>query len=182
MPEHQKEIEVRVRDEVNDAIGEAVQTELKPVVREAITEDVLRAVQDLVGLTPAVVAAITEDLASEDSTIRQRAYSLVAKYTIGHPAIVRAEDQHAGQQLVVIQGLPRPEERAPLTAEGSPPMEPAKDVIELAEGAAIETKICDKCGNDKPLEEFVAASDRCTTCFQEQQRRAQEMIASGPDD
>lgn len=173
MPEHQKELEVRVRDEVNDAIGDAVSEELKPVVREAITEDVLRAVQELVGLTPTVVAAIREDLASDDATIRQRAYSLVAKYTIGHPAIVRPEDDGGGQQLVVNLGLPRPEPEVRTTR-----IEP--EVLDVPEDAAIETKECDKCRADKPVEQFVAGSDRCRECFDQQQAEARKMI-SGDD-
>lgn len=168
MPEHQKVLEERVRDEVNDAIGETVQKELEPVVREAITEDVLRAVEDLVALTPDVVAAIKEDLTGDDPVLRQRAYSLIAKYTIGHPAILRPEDAEQGQQLVVNFGMPRPDS---IEAEVQEP-----EATDIADDAIEEVKPCDRCGVDKPLAEFVVGSDRCKECYSEQRHQAAELI------
>src|SRR5688572_22829120 len=109
MPEHQKDVAGRVRTEIPDVAHDVIEQELRPVVRESITEETLRAIQTMVGLTPAAVAALADDLASEDSTVRQRAYKLVLQYTVGHPAIVKAEDETAGQKLEVHFDLPRPE-------------------------------------------------------------------------
>jgi hypothetical protein len=114
--------------------------------------------------------AIEEDLQSEDATIRQRAYSLCMKYTVGHPAVVRPEDANAGQQLVVNFQLPRPgvDERG----------DPRDGQADIADGEASEVVSCDACGTDKPLNEMVSGSTRCQECFD---KRAAEVKALFPD-
>lgn len=147
-----QEISAIVRREAPDVITRVMKTELAPIVREALTEDVLRSINQLVGLTPRAVQALSEDLDSPDTTLRQRAYTLLVKYTIGHPALVKADATEAGGQMVVNFNLPRPEEQpAPVDAE-----EPVEE----------ELAACDMCGAEKPLSEFVAGSTRCTECFE----------------
>jgi hypothetical protein len=157
-----------VRGEAPEIAHRVVQEELRPIVREALTEDVLRSLQRMVGLTPLMVDAIEEDLASEDATIRQRAYSLVMKYTVGHPAVVRPEESNAGQQLVVNFQLPRPGEAA---VPGSIRDEPV-------DAESTELVPCDACGEDKLASEFVSGSTRCQECFD---KRAAEVKALYPD-
>ena len=164
LPEHQKEIAARVRGQMSDVAHDVIETELRPVVREAITEETLRAIQQMVGLTPLAVEAIQEDLASDDPVLRQRAYSLVMKYTVGHGAIVTPESDDKTRPLQVNFNLPRPEEEQPATAE--------------VEAEAVETKVCDLCGADKPVIEFVAASDRCKSCHRAQSERAASLLDS----
>lgn len=151
-----------VRQEAPDMAREIVAEELAPVVREAITEDTIRALKQLVGLTPTIVEKLAEDIESDDPTIRQKAYTLAAKYTFGHPAIVRPPEETDGQTLNVNFQLPRP----------------GDDVVEAdaaVELEASEILQCDKCGEDKPLIQFVAGSHRCIACFEEQQKLAQEL-------
>lgn len=171
LPDHLKQLSAGARNEVEDVLHEVAQEELRPVVRDAITEDVLRAIQDLVGLTPKVVAAITEDLTGDDPTLRQRAYTLIAKYTLGHPAIVRPPEEATGQ-LVVNVGLPRPSD----AGSGSAP---------AIEGTAAEisddTRECDVCHTDKPVNEFVAGSNRCQQCHDEFQAAVRAKL-DGEDD
>jgi len=125
--------------------------ELTPIVREAINEDVLRAIEGMVGLTPAAVAALEEDLASEDSTIRQRAYSLVIKYTVGHPALVK-DDITKNQQMTVNFNLPRPNQ----------------EDIDAATVPEDDLRLCDMCREPKRWpDEFEAYSTRCTACHEE---------------
>src|ERR1700749_2407424 len=81
-----------IRDRLKDSAHEAIKENLAPVIREALTEETLKAVQRLISLTPAAVAAIEEDLAGDDPVLRQRAYTLLVKYTVGHPAIVKPDD------------------------------------------------------------------------------------------
>ena len=138
--------------------------ELRPVVREAITEDVLRGIQRLIQLTPDVVAKLEEDLHSDDATVRQRAYTLITKYTLGHPALVRPEDEEGGKELTVHFAMPRPEEPEPIDA-------PA---VELEAGP---TTVCDMCGDEKPDEEFVAGSSRCRSCYESAQEAAKKFMA-----
>lgn len=139
-----------VRTEATDVVSRVLKDQLQPIVREALTEDVLRAISDLVGLTPRAVQAMTEDLESDNEILRQRAYTLLIKYTVGHPAIVKAEDAAAGQQMVVNFNLPRPDDLVDNTA-----------VIADSE----ELRLCDMCETEKPTSEFVAESPRCQACF-----------------
>lgn len=164
MPEHQKVIEEVVRGERDDVAERVVKEELRPVVREAITEDTLRAIQDLVALTPKVVDAIREDLASDDAVIRQRAYSLVAKYTIGHPAVVKSGEENDSKQIIVNFALPRP---------GDEPVDAEATAVELE---AEDFRQCDLCGADKPVTDFVAGSSRCASCHEQQQIHAQKLL------
>lgn len=157
--------EVReVRDAVEgftpEVAHEILQEELRPIIRETITEDTMRAISDMVALTPVAVNALKEDLGSEDATIRQRAYTLLMKYTVGHNALVQPPDQDRTQPLEVNFNLPRPDN----------PDAPAPASIELRE--------CDTCGESKPVEEFAANSTRCIDCYATQQNRAAELIAA----
>lgn len=143
-----------LQGEYKDAAHEVIQQQLAPVVREAMTEDVLSAIQSLVGLTPAAVRAIEMDLGDEDSTVRQRAYTLLLKYTVGHPAVVQARDADPNQQMVVHFNLPRPE--AVVEA----------DATEYVED---DLRTCDECGKEDVPGMFIGASDRCTACYDKRQ-------------
>lgn len=141
-----------VRRGGHDAIQEALKTELAPVVREAIDEDVLKAIQRMVGLTTQAVAVLEDDLLNEDDRVmRQRAAALVVKYTVGHPALVKATDE-VPPSLEVHFNLPRPDAEPTFDEEGE---------------VLPDTKVCDKCGAEKAAAEFVAGSDRCAACFDE---------------
>ena len=164
LPEHQKVLQEVTRGERDDVAQRIVEDELRPVVREAITDDVLRGISDLIALAPTVVDKIREDLESDDSTVRQKAYSLVAKYTFGHPAIVRPPEEDGGKQLIVHFGLPRPD-------DGSAPEAIEATATELV---VDDIRQCDSCQEDKSVTEFVAGSSRCRECYEEQQRVARE--------
>lgn len=164
MPEHQKEITERVRGEMDDIAHKVIEEELRPVVRETITQDTLKAISDMVGLTPRAVAAIEDDLASEDPVIRQRAYTLVMKYTVGHNAIVQPEDKDTTQPLVVNFELPRPEL----------PNRPDTIEAEAVEVPDTESRECDTCHQMKT--DFIAGSDRCTECFEGMHNKELELL------
>lgn len=153
-----------VRDVRDEVVSDLVQREIQPVVREAITEDVMRSIADLVALTPDVVSAIAEDLHSDDATIRQRAYTLVAKWTIGHPAIINRDDDPAQKQLIVNFELPRPEAPEPVPVE--------------AEVSPAGARPCDVCGEDKTEDAFVDGSDRCRDCWAKQRQLVEERFGA----
>jgi hypothetical protein len=161
-----KRISQVVRNERDDVVDEMVREELRPAVREAITQDVLNAIRDMVALTPAAVAAITEDLASDDKVLRQRAYSLLTKYTLGHPALVTRDNDPDEKQLIVNFALPRPPDAPAI--EGS-----ATSDEELPEGQ----RACDLCGGLKDEDQFVDGSDRCNSCWAEQRAQVQARFA-----
>lgn len=161
----QTQVAMAVRNEAPDVAHDVIQDELRPIVREAITEDVLRAIETMVGLAPQAVAALAQDLHSEDSKVRQKAYDLWLRYTVGHNAIVRPEEDEAGKQLVVNFNLPRP--------EGGPGTEAQEDT----DTEAQELRVCNMCGEEKDVALFVAASDRCSDCHDRLQEKARELLA-----
>ncbi len=156
MPSEQLDLPAR---DITKAIDHTVQEALGPVVREALTEEVMQAIKSLVGLTPKAVEAIEQDLSSENDFIRQGAYRLLARYTLGHPALV-PEMESDKQVVVLVNGVARP----------SGPVQPGEDLALPAgddpdSGTPAPTRICDTCDERKPEAEFVGASHRCQDCF-----------------
>lgn len=160
LPPAIREIALAVNDRQQNLVSEVVKQELAPIVRDALTESTLRAIQDLLDLTPAAVAALAEDIADDDPVIRQRAYALQMKYTIGHPALVQPADSGAGGQMVVNFNLPRPDHVE-------------SEVVD--EASALRT--CDLCDAEKPEADFVGSSDRCQQCVDEWKTRITDQFA-----
>lgn len=163
-----REMAARVRGEIKDSLPKIIEQEVRPVVREAITEDTIRAIGEMVGLTSLAVAAIADDLASEDATIRQRAYSLIMKYTVGHGAIVTPIEQDKTQPINVHFQLPRPP-----AIEGEAVLD-TSEPEEVTE--AVEVKPCDRCGQDKTPSEMAAASTMCLDCYAKQRQRGTDLL------
>ena len=152
--------------EITDVARDVMREELRPVVRESITEDALRAIQKLIALTPEMVDKLATDLRSDDDVVRQKAYTLGLRYSIGHAAIVTPPDaKESGNNLTVIfDGMTRPGEAVAADAE---PIEE-------------ETRICNGCGQSKAVAQFVGHSDRCLECHEALRSRA-EALLSGAD-
>lgn len=172
-PHHQKLAEA-IRKDMPDAIHETLNEELRPVVREAITEDVLRSIHSAVGMVPSALAAIQEDLGSSDALLRQRAATLLLKYTLGHPALIPPEEADGGKQIIVnFEGMARP--AAPVSAE----IEATAQEVEV-EASVVhedgEQRECDSCKASKPDAEFVENSYRCIECFEKQQEVQRELL------
>lgn len=134
-----------------DALHEAAVEEFRPIVREAMTESVLRDIDSLIGMSPKVIKRLEKDLDSQDETIAQRAYTLWFKYTMGNPSVAPPSQQAQPGGLTVQFNIPRP---------GDDPTA----VIDVA--ADAETlKTCDDCHTAQPESSFVAGSSRCEGCF-----------------
>ncbi len=159
-----QEIAAIVRREAPSLVTRVMADQLAPIVREALTEDVLRAVDALVHLTPRAVELLAADLESEDSTVRQRAYTLVTKYTVGHPALIKSEDTDPHSQLVVNFNLPRP---------GAAALSPS-DAITVEDE---DSRVCDMCHAEKGAGEFVSGSTRCADCFAQWRETVMEQFA-----
>jgi hypothetical protein len=161
LPEHLKPLSDATNPRaVRDAAHELVKEELRPVVRESLTQDVLNGIGRLVNLTPKMVAAIEEDLDSSDKYLRQKAYSLLARYTLGNSSVAPAPAQHAPAPMQVVFQLPRPGDD--LDKHDADYTLPA--VVE-------ELRTCQECQAEKPATEFVGDSERCLTCHGELQDR-----------
>lgn len=156
------------RREITDVVKDVFREELRPVVREAITEETLRAIQGLVSITPRMVELIAQDMEDLDPQVRQRAYGLVAKYTLGHPAVVQPEQQDLRNQLtVVFDGMPRPAR-----------IDVDSDAIDAGTDAREHeaNRRCNGCDLEKPATEFVGNSDRCHACHNELAARAEAIL------
>jgi hypothetical protein len=166
MPEHQRQVANATRDEARDIATELTREALQPVVREALTEDVLRSLRTMVGLAPQAVAALEQDLADPDAKIRQKAYQLWLQYTVGHGAILRPEPDEAAKGMVVHFNLPRPTDEPGTEAREDGPLVDA-----------TELRTCVMCGEDKP----VAVRRRVGSlhaCHEKLQAHARELLAS----
>lgn len=140
---------------VSDEARAIVRSEIAPVVRGALTEDVMHSIRDLVALGPKMVQAVSVDMESPDSVVRQKAYTLWAKYTLGNPALAPA-DETKQPMTVVFNGMPRPD-----TVDAVITPEPAE-----------ELRKCTVCAETKLTTEFEQHSDRCAACHRALQERA----------
>jgi len=152
-----------------DVTTKVIERELVPVVRAAITDDVMHAIHGIVGLLPIAEAALLEDLGSPDKILRQKAYTLLMRYTVGHGSLVPQTDPTPPGLVVNFTGMPRPAEQpAPVV------MGPA-----ITEATVVgETLICNACAEQKPRDEFVGRSDRCEMCHEKLIGRARELESS----
>jgi hypothetical protein len=150
-----------VSDEAEAAAQELLRDELRPVVREAITEDVLEGVRKLIGHVPKAVEVAAALLTSDDEKTRFDAAALILRHTTGNKNIVPDVNEGKHQAMTVVFGIPRPQ-----VVEGE------------IEGGVIETKECDSCGESKPndAEHFVGNSDRCVTCFDRMRQIGQGIV------
>lgn len=134
-----------------DALHEAAVDEFRPLVREAMTADVLRGIDTLIQGTPRALARLAADLDNPDDTIRQRAYTLYLKYTLGNASVAPPSQTAAPAGLTVQFNLPRPGD------------DPAASIS--VESESEELRACGDCHVAKPEHEFVAGSERCQSCF-----------------
>lgn len=135
--------------------------ELRPVIREAITEEVLAGVHQLIGHVPAAIQRAAELLDSSDETLRYQAAALILRHTAGNKNVVPDVNEGRQRDLHVTFALPRPQ--GPTQADGE-------------STGVIETKECDSCGHTKTLDEFMGQSDRCKECFGKMQAIGQGII------
>ena len=150
-----------VNAKTQDAVRAAFVEELRPVIREAIDQDAVRAIQGMVGLAPAAILVLQQDLASTDPILRSKAAALVVKYTMGN-ALVTPPRADQGEKLVIINQLPRPE------AVAQDELLPGEANIEAE---ATELRRCDTCRLDKPVDQFPADGPRCAQCLFERKER-----------
>ena len=162
----EQEVAAIVRREAPDVVTRIMKQELAPVVREAIDEDVIKAIGAMVGLTSQAVQVLERDIQGDDPVLAQRAAALVIKYTVGHPALVKPEADDYGK-LEVHFNLPRPDAALGGTAPVPPNIEDAASIDDTHESQDPDTRVCDSCHIEKPVGEFVGGSDRCEQCFQQ---------------
>lgn len=148
-----------VTDDAERATQELLREELRPVVREAITKEVLDGIHNLIGHVPRAVAVAAALLESTDEKTRYDAAKLILQHTTGNKSVVPDVNAGQGNDLIVKFALPRPED----AQEG------------IIEGEVVTEKQCDSCGQTKPLAEFVGGSERCSECYSQMQKLIKQL-------
>lgn len=151
LPEHLKPISDAVRGDVRDVTHQVLKEAIRPIVQEALTPDVLAGLGELVNLMPDAIVALGEDIRGNDPELRQRAYTLLLKYTAGNATIAPASKEAAPSPMTVVFEMPRPGDAA-------------KPLPAVAPEDAVEVRDCVECEATKPAPEFVDGSNRCLSC------------------
>jgi hypothetical protein len=166
LAEPSRDVPDAVSKDREEVVADLLREELRPVVREAITAEVLDGIQDLVAHVPKAIAAAAKDLESADDTTRAKAYALILRHTLGNASIVPDLSGENTQNIEVHFALPRADGSAPPEQNGHDP-------------GVIETKECDSCRKSKPLSDFVGTSDRCRKCFDTMRESAKGLLGEG---
>lgn len=158
-----------------DEIGhKVIAEELRPMIRQALTDNVLDALTKLVGITPDIVARLAEDVNDTDPIVRQKAYGLVLRYVLGHGAVQPKDEAERATMTVLFESMPRPDAISP---EPSQLPEPA---VEVEAADVDEVKQCEDCEVDKPVSEFDNDAPRCRQCVAEYKARRVEEFRLEP--
>jgi hypothetical protein len=160
-----------VTDDAERAAREALRKHIEPVVKEAITDELVQRIHDMIGGVPDAIDAVLEDISPQpddegnltDAQLdrRQRAYTQLLKLTAGNSNLVPDINADKQRDLTVIFG-------GAMARTGGDSDTDAPGVI--------ESKECDACHTAKPLSEFVGSSDRCKVCFKEMQDAARGIL------
>lgn len=134
-------------------LPEVMRDELRPIAREAITEDVVRGIAGMMALTPEAILTLKRQLQSDDDQVSNRAAALILRYTLGHSSVAPPPTTPAQGGMTVVFNVPQ---------SGSDPAVEA----EAIEVPADAEKVCMECSAHKHPSEFYAESDRCNVCHE----------------
>jgi hypothetical protein len=139
-------------------IEEIFREELRPHVREAITEGTVKGIHALVTLMPELVESLRGDLDSIDPVARGRAQTLLAKYTMG---FMDPKAEQANRPLTInLAAMPSPDN-----------LGLGEAVPNLDEQPWIE---CARCHEERPASDFEEGAPRCNSCQAEIRAAVQE--------
>jgi hypothetical protein len=171
--------------EVTQAVQTEVAEQVAPIVREALTEDILVQIQRFVHLIPAALDAVEKNLADEDADVRQKAATTLLRYTMGNPSVAPPSLEQTPAPLQIVFPIPRANSIGPARGGGIQPLlsatpasampaagmpvldvDPAQDDIDTC-----TKRTCMECSLDKCEDEFVGSSFRCKDCDRQLQER-----------
>lgn len=173
-------------DHLPDVAQQVLADEMRPIIREALTDEVLSSIDDMMGLMALSNKALSDALRAatfefnEDGTpmvdqngdrvvvadhdTRLKAAAMVHRVTLLQPGLAPQPEQPDAAPIVVNFGSMPAISQA---VEGS-----AHEVIELDEGE----RLCDMCALPKPADEFVGSSSRCLECHLGNRKRIETAI------
>lgn len=150
LSEHQAAVNDVIQGRVPDVANGLIKEEMRPIVREAITDDVLGAIKTMVNLAPQAVAALALDMKDPKPAVRQKAYTLWFQYTVGQQGLHSPDKDGKSGDMTIVFDMPRPNTNGTSLAIDGPPLEAAR--------------VCENCGVEKPESDFIESSDRCKEC------------------
>lgn len=187
-PEHRNQIRSRAgadrkllaeevaKHEVTEAVREEVVALAHEATQEAMSAELLTQIQRFVFLIPKALDAITTNLDDEDPDIRQKAATLLLKYTMGNASVAPPSLEQQDQPLQINFTIPRADTVGPAKGGGVRPLltevsdlsvqAPVIDVesTDLDDRNTCEKRTCMECGLEKCADEFIGQSYRCKHC------------------
>jgi hypothetical protein len=151
-----------VSDEAERAAAELLREELRPHVREAITDEVIDQIKALIAAAPLAIEELKKQLKNPDAELRHKAAKEILRHTTGNKAIVPDINADHQQDLIVHFALPRPDDPTPSGPLDAPPE---------------DLRQCDSCLAWKIPREFEGGSDRCTVCFEKMKAIGEGIVA-----
>lgn len=94
-------------ENLNDEVREVLRQEIREQISQHVKDNVLGAAEVMTQMLPEAMAAMKQDLESEDWMSRSRAYALVMKYAMQFAEADPKEQ--ANQNIVVVSGVPTPD-------------------------------------------------------------------------
>lgn len=151
-PQHQAE-----EADKEQIIKDLFKEELRPYVREQITEGTIKGIAALVTLMPELVDSLRADLQSIDPVARGRAQQILSKYTMG---FMDPKAEAATRPLTIHMGsMPQPGDEKFDAADA------------IATGVQQE---CETCHEIKDLSHYDAGATLCNECLAERKASAME--------
>lgn len=144
----------RPENEVYDAeqhelAAEVAREELRPIVREQISEEVVAAVGRMLGLSAHAVEVIERDLDHTDPQIRMKAAALVARYSMSDR---------------LMPELPKPPMEIELTGMPTPAPPESNGHHDTTAEELPGLRVCHSCNEAKTENDFEANAPRCREC------------------
>jgi hypothetical protein len=94
-------------ENLQDEVREVLREEIRETINQHVKDNVLGAAEVMTHMLPEAMAAVKQDLESEDWMARSRAYALVMKYAMSFGAADAKEDKPTN--IVVVSGVPTPD-------------------------------------------------------------------------
>jgi len=146
---------------MQDDVREIMRQEIRETIGQHVKDNVLGAAEVMTEMLPTALAAIKQDLESEDWMARSRAYALLMKYVM----TFKDQDPEAAgnQNIVVVSGVPTPD-----TPLGHAVVEQFDQLQEGVEEFEQDWPKCSVCHQRKPESNMrqYGGPDRiiCTSC------------------
>lgn len=103
----QKRMKALAFENLGDEVRQVLREEIRETISQHVKDNVLGAAEVMTHMLPTAMAAVKQDLESEDWMSRSRAYALVMKYAMAF-AEADAKEEKA-QNIVVVSGVPTPD-------------------------------------------------------------------------